>query len=570
MAGSTREMTVAGRGIGIDVGSYSVKVAVVRRQFNRLVLERVVERPIVREAAGRPAAGPLTEAVASAMAEVRVGRALVAVGVPTQLATVRNLDVPFSDEARIRQVVKAEVEPHLPFSAEEIVVDHCLTGVEREAPADQEGATAPTNLLITAVQKRVVGEVIGAVSSETLDPEVVDVEYMGALSAVRTLAPEMIEGGELVIDVGAVKTSVIYAHKGRPLAVRSINFGGDTLTQAVADATGASFVEAERDKPSHAIAAEGAGEPSRAAQAIGDALVGLRRGLDQTLRFFTSQVGEAAYERIVLTGGSAAMPGLRAWFAAALGREVAVLDSLGPMKSGVADEVAVARFATAIGLALRGIGESVALHNFREEELAYANPLKRLVKYIAPAVGLIVAIILTGIAASFISNRTTSGEAERYQGMMRTELRKILGPDEPITSLERAREKVNARTLELQELAGENPQSVLDVLHELSGICFGGTLPAADSTLPADAEKLAEDFYKRSKPWEIQITKFQMAGRRVDIEGTAASYRAVNEFKLKLEESPAFSEVQVRDSRPESGRQTLKITLQLEERGRRR
>ncbi|MBN1916402.1 MAG: pilus assembly protein PilM [Verrucomicrobia bacterium] len=568
MAGSTREMTVAGRGIGIDVGSYSVKVAVVRRQLNRLVLEQVVERPIAREGAGRPAAAVLAEAVASAMDEVRVGRAIVTVGVPTQLATVRNLDVPFDDEERIRQVVKAEVEPHLPFSAEEIVVDFAPTGVGREAPAVEEGAAAPmptpTNLLITAVQKRVVGELLGAVGSETLDPEVVDVEYMGALSAVLRLAPETIEGGELVVDVGAVKTSVIYAQKGRPLAVRSINFGGDTLTQAIADATGAPFADAERDKPSHPIVAEGEGALSGAAQAINNALLGLRRGLDQTLRFFASPFGEAAYERVVLTGGGASMPGLQAWLAATLGREVRVLDGLGAMRSGVGDEVAVARFATAIGLALRGVGESVALHNFRQEELGYANPLKRLIKYIAPAVALIIAIILAGVAASFISNKTTTEEAERYQAMMRDELRKILGPDAPLVSLEDAQQVVNVRTLELQELAGENPRSVLDVIYELSRVCYGGVLPPDDLELPQDPEKAAEMFLARSKPWEIQISKFQMASGRVDIEGTAASYSAVNQLKLALEKSPLFSDVQVRDSRLDKGRQTLKITMRLE------
>jgi cell division ATPase FtsA len=270
----------------------------------------------------------------------------------------------------------------------------------------------------------------------------------------------------------------------------------------------------------------------------------------------------------VLTGGSASLPGLREWFAAALGKDVAVLDSLGPVKGGGQDELDVARFATAIGLALRGIGESVGRHNFREEELAYPNPLKRLVKYIAPAVGLLIGIIVAAIAASFISNKTTMDEAAHYQELMRTELHKILG-DTPSVSLELAEEQVNKRTFELQELAGENPQSVLDVLYELSTVCYGGGLPPEDLKIPADPEKAAELFVTRSKPWEVQITKFQMAGGRVDIEGTAASYAAVTQLRIALDKSPLFTDVEVRDSQRVNQRQTLRITWHLEGWGRR-
>jgi type IV pilus assembly protein PilM len=568
VAGDPKEMMVAGRGIGIDVGSHSVKVAVVRRQLGGLVLERVVEQPVARDGAGRPSLEALSEAVSAAVAGVRVGRALVVVGTPTQLATVRNLDVPFHDETKIRQVVKTEVEPHLPFSAEEIVVDYCLTGVQREPPAEPAGAPAPTNLLITAVQKKVVGDLLGTVRAEGLDPEVVDVEFMGALSAARALAPGLTEGGELVIDVGAVKTSVIYAHDGRPLAVRSINVGGDALTQAVAQATGAGFAEAEAAKANHAVPVGDTGETDAVGKALAEALVALRRGLDQTLRFFASQVGEPDYERVVLTGGSAALGGLREWFAAALAKDVTVLDSLGPVKNAAGDDVGVMRYATAIGLAIGGVGEGVALHNFRREELVYPNPLKRLVKYLAPAVGLIVAMVAAAIAGYFISYQSTLAEEREYRDIKEKELRKIVGKSMPYVTLEAAKKQVDERAAELESLRGENPQSVLDVLYALSVICYEGKMPAEDYKLPSEPEAATQEFIRRSGRWKIQIASFQMERGRVEIEGTAASYVAMNQFKNALQASPLFKEVKMKESREVQGRATFKIWLYLEERQR--
>ena len=566
MAGDTREMTVAGRGIGIDVGAYAVKVAVVRRHLGGLMLEQLVEQPIVRDGPGRPPTDAVSEAVAAAMADVRVGRALVVAGAPTQLTTVRNLDVPFSEEAKIRQVVKAEGEPQLPFAAEEIVVDYCLTGVEREAPDDEEGAPAPTNLLITAVQKKVVGDLLGAVREDQLDPEVVDVEFMGAFSAVRTLAPETLEGGELVVDIGAVKTSVIYARRGRPLAVRAFNFGGDTLTQAVAEATSTSFADAEAAKKAHAVPVSGEGETAPADRALAEALAGLRRGLDQTLRFFASQVGQVEYDRVVLTGGSAALSGLKEWFAVALSKDVMVLDLLGPVKSAVGDEVAVARYATAIGLALRGIGQSVALHNFRQEELTYPNPLKRLLKYLAPAAALVVCIVAAAGVGYFISYRSTLAEARQYRQMKEKELREVLGGSVSYVTLDAARKKVDERAAELESLRGENPQSVLDVLYEISRICYGGKLPPEDFKEPKDPEAAAKMFVERSAPWKVQITGFQIERGRVEIEGSAADYPSVNLLKHALEASPLFREVRMSATTVLRGRTTLKMRFYLEER----
>jgi type IV pilus assembly protein PilM len=561
-------MTVAGRGIGIDVGAWSVKVAVVRRHLGGLVLEQVAERPIPREAAGRPAAEALSAAAAAAIEEVRIGRALVVAGVPTHLSTVRNLDVPFRQEARIRHVVKTEVESHLPFAAEDIVVDYCLTGLEREAPVptEQEGGTqeaaAPTNLLITAVQKKVVGDLLGIVRSERLDPEVADVEFMGAFGAARTLAPQAPEGGELIVDIGAVKTSVIYARRGRPLAVRAFNFGGDTLTQAVAKATDASFADAEARKQSAPRLPGGEAEADPAARAMAEALDGLRRGLDQTVRFFAGQVGEVAYDRLLLTGGSAALGGLTEWLAAALGKEVTRLDSLGPVKNAAGEALCVARFATAIGLALRGVGESVALQNFRQEELVYPNPLKRLVKFLAPAAGFVVCIVAAALVGYYISYLHTLATQKHYEDIKLKEISAVLGRSVAYPTLEALKRVVDERAAEFESLSGENPQSVLDVLHELSRICYGGKAPPAAGSPPESIENLI----KRSAPWKIQLTLLQMERGRVSIEGSAANYTAINDFKHALEASPRFARVDLLTSETRLGRSTLKMRLYLKER----
>ena len=206
--------------------------------------------------------------------------------------------------------------------------------------------------------------------------------------------------------------------------------------------------------------------------------------------------------------------------------------------------------------------------HFRREELAYPNPLKRLVKYLAPAVGLIVAMVAAAIVGYFISYQSTLAEEREYREIKEKELRKIVGDSAPYVTLEGARKQVDERAAELESLRGENPQSVLDVLYELSAICYDGKVPPPDYKLPKDPAEAANEFIRRSGRWKIQITSFQMERGRVEIEGSAASYVAVNQFRKALEASLLFKEVKMKETREIRTRATLKIWLYLEERQR--
>lgn len=160
----------------------------------------------------------------------------------------------------------------------------------------------------------------------------------------------------LVLDIGAVRTNLMLVQAGIPILSRSLNVGGLAITQALAKQLGVSSAEAEQMK-SDAVAAPGNGA------SLPKAVVDFFAPVIQEVKYFSDlylkdeKNSGKLIEKLVVTGGSALIPGAAAHLSSALGMKVflgdpwarvLVPESLTPVLSGIG-----ARFSVAVGLAMR-------------------------------------------------------------------------------------------------------------------------------------------------------------------------------------------------------------------------
>lgn len=333
-----RELTISNKSIGIDVGSHSVKAVVAVKRGSSVIIKSFIEVPI------SPTEGPPPERVAQAVEELgkqlKVGSEVVVTSVSTQQATVRSLEIPFSEEEKARQILKFQTEPYLAFPIEEVIIDFYDT---KSAP---EGKM---KVLLTAIHKGVIENHLELLSRAAIDPEVVDVDFMAISSTALWADPTLRETSAIVIDMSSSKTIACYIQEGKLLAVRCLPLGSDDLTR-------------------------------------------LGPELDRTVRYFSSQVRGGSFGKVILCGGSASLPGLDDFVRQALLTEVSVISPPDSIRNRAGQEMPFPRFATAVGLALRGLGEAPCLQNFRQEEHAYARPYRRLRKRLATS-GVLVFLI---------------------------------------------------------------------------------------------------------------------------------------------------------------------------------
>src|SRR4051794_39557197 len=126
---------MAHRILGVDLGAYSVKVAVLETGFRKLVVTRVIERrvpdapppPPPTEGETAPPPSPWLERALTALGHLlddeglRDGTTYGALG--GERVSLRVLRLPFTDARKIEQVLGFELESQILPSIDELVYD---------------------------------------------------------------------------------------------------------------------------------------------------------------------------------------------------------------------------------------------------------------------------------------------------------------------------------------------------------------------------------------------------------------------------------------------------------------
>ena len=169
--------------------------------------------------------------------------------IPCQDLFVRTLSFPFNDAAKLAQVVPFEVENLVPMPLEDLAVDSLVLppGLSPVGPL-RDGKSS--EVLVTAAPKDKVAEHLRFLAQADIEPSAINVDAMALYSVTQFLQAEgaAIPQDLAIIDIGASKTTLCLIEGGRPVMLRTILWGGNHLTHALAVRHACSFADAERHK----------------------------------------------------------------------------------------------------------------------------------------------------------------------------------------------------------------------------------------------------------------------------------------------------------------------------------
>lgn len=242
---------------------------------------------------------------------------------------VRQVQLPKMSEANLRKSIKYEAAKYISASMDDSIV-------EFEILDDVEG-TGQMNVMLVAAPKDLVESRVSVLEAAGIEPIAIDVE---AFAIIRALI-EMETTNELssktiaLVDVGASHTEVNIVSNGTFALTRSIPIAGDSFTNAIKTLTGFSYDDAERLKFEMAMqdsidklsSQEVESKCWRVVQPLLDELL---REIRRSIHYYQSQFPEgteqASVSHIVLTGGTARMPGMSAYVASKLNVSVEIGD----------------------------------------------------------------------------------------------------------------------------------------------------------------------------------------------------------------------------------------------------
>ena len=298
---------------GIDIGAFSIKFAFLEVGFRKNTLRGVMETAVPAGEA------PLLErqmiAVREGLTQLS-GEVTPYLAAPGDQLSVRLLELPFSDQRKIDQVIGYELESQIVHAIEDVVFDHQVVA---QRP---EGST----VMAVAARRDDLAALIGAAEAQGVHPRAIyaaPVTYRTLFPPVALTAGDAAVPCHMLLDFGHVRTNVSIVRGGNAIAARTIRRGGEHLTAAIAKAFAADTERAELAKRNEAFLVS-PGRPAttplqtKLDSVLREALAPLLRDLKQTLASFRAG-NRFDIDALLVVGGGGRLAGLLPFLEAELG-----------------------------------------------------------------------------------------------------------------------------------------------------------------------------------------------------------------------------------------------------------
>jgi type IV pilus assembly protein PilM len=350
-----------GRLTGLKIGASQLAAARVSNNGSAELLQ-VAREPL---APGIIVGGELRDpdALAEALKDFFTKHGLpkkgVRLGIANNRIGVRTFEIAgIEDQKQLANAIRFRAQETLPIPIDEAVLDYQVLG----EGVDEDGQPTKRILLVVAYRE-LIDRYVDACKKAGITLAGIDLEAFALLRALQ--APQ--EG--VGTDATAALVVVAIGHERSTFAVsdgrvceftRVLEWGGSALNVAIARAVDAAPSEVEGTKRALSLMDEmvpdgiTADQAKTAREAMRRAIQTFARELVSSLQYYQNQPGSLGIGEIVLTGGTAHLPGLAGELERLIGVHVRVGDPLARMKVSkkVGQPEQIGSLAVAIGLGI--------------------------------------------------------------------------------------------------------------------------------------------------------------------------------------------------------------------------
>lgn len=288
-------------------------------------------------------------------AHITGGRASTALPISSVFSSTINLPVAVSKGKELEAAVQWEAKKLIPLPLEEVILDwkilpsvHLLIkGKDEKSPEKKEKMV---EVLLTGAPKALVQKYIAVFKKAGFTLGALETESFAFIRALvgNDLSPVVI------VDIGARKSNVMFVDRGVPFLSRSIEIGGKNFTDRIAVALKMPADRAEEVKRNISELSALPSLPDLIKEVIAPLLNEIKYSFDV---YRTRNGGARPLEKIILTGGSSALPKLAEYFTEFFNlrtfqgdpwARLQYPEDLKPILQSIG-----ARFSVALGLAMR-------------------------------------------------------------------------------------------------------------------------------------------------------------------------------------------------------------------------
>jgi type IV pilus assembly protein PilM len=273
--------------------------------------------------------------------------AQIAISIPGHQSFARFAKLPPVEPKKVPDIVKFEAVQQIPFPLEDVEWDF-QTFLSPDSPEVEVG--------IFAVMRERIMERLTLLEDVGITP---DIATLSPLSVYNAFAYDLDFAqnmpGTILLDIGTLATDLVIAHSGR-VWVRTFPIGGHQFTEALVETFKVPYSKAEKLKKE----AEKTKHARHVFQAMRPVFTDLVQEVQRSIGYYQSLHPDAELKRLIGTGSTFRLPGLRKYLKQQLQLDVYRLEQF--KKISVDDahagefQTASLNLATAYGLALQGLG----------------------------------------------------------------------------------------------------------------------------------------------------------------------------------------------------------------------
>jgi len=341
-----------GNSIGLDIGFSKIKAVSLSRQNNSYALNgfSIIPSPVngifSDDVSGEK---EMAKAIKKAVGNLKVSSKDVNVAIPDSRVYIKIIEMPVLSDKELSLAIYWEAERHIPVALSTITLVWNVLKRPKDVSGDEK-----MQVLMVGAPTKIIDKYRRVLKMANLNLDAIETEILAIIRALVT--PNF--PPSLILNIGAINTSLAIIRNGVLALTYSMPVGGDAVSRSIEQDFGLTMVQSEEYKKTYGFLKEGvAGEKigKSAEPILNSILVEVRK----VLAFYAQKYkDESSLAQILLSGGTAHLPGINKFFVENLGIETLVVNPWKifgnkPLPTELSNSSS--DFTVALGLAMRNL-----------------------------------------------------------------------------------------------------------------------------------------------------------------------------------------------------------------------
>lgn len=336
--------------IGLDIGTTSIKIVSLARDKNVLSYDTTVSG--ITPEKGLQSDSPfdqedLAGTIHQMILDGKIGSRMVHIAIAENQVYTKIIDMPLLSDKELSSAIYWEAEQYIPAPLNTITIDYKILSKDDKTKTEPRMQVLLVGAPILLIKKyqQILG--LAGINIASIETEII--------SVVRCIVVGDNFPNSILVHIGAMSTSLAIIQKGIIVFTYSIPLGGTAINRAIATDFGFSMSQAEEYKKVYGMTDDKVG--TKINNAIEPILQSIIGEVKKALAFYNDKYkNESPISQVLLSGGTARLPGIDIFFVSNTGIETAIVN---PWKAlniqGVPQEILDTgpEYTIAVGLALK-------------------------------------------------------------------------------------------------------------------------------------------------------------------------------------------------------------------------